>query len=536
MLLNEMRNSVGYSDENGYFTKQSIAEIAVKSYIITSGGRIGEDILERVRDSEIDETLNPVLQNTKQRMQILRILGLVSTDYDSEIYAITDLGEKVLDMVFPESQTIIPDYSLLLAAFMGISSSSEVYDYNVDFNSYLGYEICYSLCCLDYKISTKEMPMITTYSIDEIDEFVMTVKTWREQGKDVDKNHLHYPKRQDGKPLSQPSNLTRTINQILRICGIIEKREYKIGDKNYYVCTEFGKEYVDEVKKFLDKGSSKLWSAQQFRKQNLLKQKKLAITGYNNMLDKGGYSVEKIDKFTVFSPYQLIPHTNVVWLFENRILKPPESRREQLKAATSSISGAPTLKPSYLTQEDYETFIKTHISKTNLINEILSEKEKGTDKELLINDLTLRHKQEDKSVFYPFVYSLFMAMGLDSFGETGRIDGLLEYKGIKIPVEIKSYTETSTYNMKGLRQSLENKIILYKEPQDLSYASLLVGYSHPSSVIEIQNFIDAAYAEMGIKIIALDIHTLVEMSVNTIWEKQKVDFDKLLVNHGIVEA
>ncbi len=534
MLLNEMANSVGYADENGYFTKQAIAEIAINAYLLTSEGKMGKDILEKVSDTEIDEGLNSVLQNAKQRMQILRVLGLISTDYDSELYAITDLGRKVLDRVFPSSHTVFPDYSLLRETFMGISSSSEVYEYNVDFNSYLGYEICYAFSCLDYKISTTEMPMITTYAIENITEFVSTVKFFREKGIEVDKFHEHYPKTQKGDPLKQASNITRTINQILRICGIIEKREVRIGTQNYYACTEKGKKYVDNVKRFLDNKSSKLWTAQQFRKENLLKQKELANIGYNNMLDKGGYSVEVIDKNTVFSPYQLIPETNVNWLLEKEIRRPPESKVTQVKILNSQITGKDLrLKPSYYTQEDYETFIRTHITKTNLIKEILYEKRNGANKVDLINTLTLRHKTADKSVFYPFVHSLFMAMGLDCYGEVGRIDGLLEYDGIKIPSEIKSFTETAAYNMKGARQALENKIILYKKPQDLQYASLLIGYFHPSSMAEIQDFINAVYEELGVKIITFDLRTLVVMCVNTIWEKQKVDFKKLFTEYGI---
>lgn len=534
MLLNEMANSVGYADENGYFTKRAIAEIAINAYLLTSEGKMGEDILKKVSNTEIDEGLNSVLQNAKQRMQILRVLGLVSTDYDSELYAITDLGKKVLDRVFPSSHTIFPDYSLLRETFMGISSSSEIYEYNVNFNSYLGYEVCYALSCLDYKISTTEMTMITTYAIEDITEFVSTVKSLREKGTGVDKFHEHYPKTQKGTPLKQASNVTRTINQILRICGIIEKKEVRIGAENYYVCTEKGKKYVDTVKKFLDKKSSKLWTAQQFRKENLLKQKELTNIGYNNMLDKGGYSVEITDRNTVFSPYQLIPETNVNWLLEKEIRKPPKLKATQVQILNNQITGKDLrLKPSYYTQEDYEIFIRAHVTKTNLITEILYEKENGTNKEDLINELTLRHKTADKSVFYPFVHSLFKAMGLDCYGEVGRIDGLLEYDGIKIPSEIKSFTETATYNMKGARQALENKIIVYKETQDLQYASLLIGYSHPSSMAEIQEFIDAAYEEIGVKIIAFDLRTLVVMCVNTIWEKQKVDFKKLFTEYGI---
>ena len=115
MLLGEMKDSEGFSDEFGHFTKRAVAEIAVNSAMVTSAGKIGADILALVNDGEIDETRNSVLQNAKQRMQILRALGLVATDYDAEIYAITDLGNRVLERAFPSKAGVLPDYRLLLA-------------------------------------------------------------------------------------------------------------------------------------------------------------------------------------------------------------------------------------------------------------------------------------------------------------------------------------------------------------------------------------------------------------------------------------
>ena len=115
------------------------------------------------------------------------------------------------------------------------------------------------------------------------------------------------------------SNITRTINQILRICGIIERKSVRIGDENYYVCTEEGKKYVDKVRKFVEKKGSKLWTAQLFRKENLLRQKELCNVGYNNMLDKGGYSVEATDKNHRFFQHILSTdsETNVIGLLDD---------------------------------------------------------------------------------------------------------------------------------------------------------------------------------------------------------------------------
>lgn len=540
MLLNEMMNSVGYADENGYFTKKAVAEIAINASMVTSAGKMGDDIIDIINNTEIEEGLNSVLQNTKARMQILRVLGLVSTDYDSELYAITDLGEKLLKRVFPNNQNDIPDFALLREAFMGISTTSEIYEYYCDltFNCYLGYEVCYALACLDYKIGTSEMPAITTYSIEEIDDFVNTVKEYREKKQKIPVTHEHFPKTQKGTPLQQASNITRTINQILRICNILEKKSTSVDGDNYYICTPIGKKYVDDVKKsMLSKGKLTFWTPQTFRKKNLLEQKKICNFGYNNMLDRGGYEVKDTDKQTVFSPYQLIPETNANWLLGKNIRKPPVKKEKQVQVINSQIAnGVLRLKPNYFSQEDYDSFIKTHINKATVIAEILSAKEHSAKKEDFIEMIVERYETSDKTTFYPFIHSLFQAMGLDCKGELLRADAYIQFAGHIIPAEIKSCTETPTYNMKGARQALENKIFFYKDKSDLEFASLLIGYDHPTAITEIQEFIDAVYNEWKIKIIAFDFKTLVSMCVNTIWDKQKIDFSALFQNYGIAEA
>lgn len=539
MLLNEMNESIGYADENGYFSKRAVAEIAINSAVVTSAGKMGDDIIALVNDTVSDESRNSVLQNAKQRMQILRVLGLVASDYDAEQYAITDLGQKVLKRVFPTTPSELPDYRLLRESFMGISTTSEVYNYNceISFNCYLGYGVCYALACLDYKIAVKDMPCLATYDITEINNFVNDVIHYRSLNQNIPTSHEHYPKTQQGTPLKEVTNITRTINQILRICGILERKNVKENGINYYVCTENGKAYVDEVKRNF--GRKHFWTPQTFRKENLISQKKYCNLGYNNMLDRGGYDVPNSakDVTTIFSPYQLIPETNVNWLLEKDLRKPPVARETQVQILNSQIStDTLRLKPEYRTQEEYDIFIKSNSSKTTIISEILKAKDTEKTKDDLINELLLRHKFSDKELFYPFVHSLLGALGLECRGEVGRYDAYVEYGTHIIPAEIKSFTETPSYNMKGARQALENKICSYKADSDLEYASLLIGYSHPNSTTEIQDFIDAAFDEWHVKIIAFDLKTIIEMCVRTIWDKQMIDFDDLFKNYGIAEA
>lgn len=540
MLLNEMKNSVGYADENGYFTKRAIAEIAVNSYTLTSGGLIGAEVLSLVNDQTKKETDNPVLQQAKMRMQILRMLGFVATDYDSELYAITDFGNKALELIFPMSNEVKPDYSLLLEAFMGISTSSEVYEHNCDesFNCYIGYNICYAFANLDYMISVVEMPILTTYSIEELPSFIEDAKNFREKGISFSTSHEHFPKKQNGEPVSNATftNITRVINQILRLCGLIEKKTVNFGGQNYYVCTSYGKEYVEQINKRFKK--YKFITPQTFRRKNLLKQKEICSKGYYSILSKGGYSVPSGDQTIIFSPYQMIHEHDVQWLLEyDDVRKPPVVKHELVQEFTDIIKASKLrLEPTYMSQADYDEFIRTHVSRVNIISEVIQTKSSGLNKEVLIDELVERHKNDDQDFFYPFVRSLFEAMGMENKGEQGRIDGYMIYNNIVVPIEIKSPTEYTSYNIKGARQALENKLFVYNKPTDLEYASLLVGFSHPSNDNEVMDLIEAAYEEWGIKILAFDLRSVVTMCVDSIWDEKQVDFDSLLRKHGVVEV
>ena len=530
-LLYEMKHSNGFADEHGYFTKRDVTEIGVRSLVVTSQGKAGQEVVDMIDDTSIDELLNSVLQNTKQRLQLLRILGFISTDYDSELYAITEFGEYALQSVFNR----VPNYAILMEALMGVVATTEVYEHNCDlkFNCYLGYQICYAFANLDYKIGVKEMPFITTYSIDEIDDFIELVKEYREKGESIPNTHEHFPRTQAGEPLQQASNITRTINQILRIFGIIKKKSEKDGDFNYYVCTNSGKRYVDNIKRNFK--NYKFIEPSFFRKKKIVEQKAICDAGYKNVLRKCGFDVETVDKKIIFSPYQLLPESNVNWLLGKSIRRPPIKREDQIREIESHFSDTNlTLKPTFSTQEEYDTFIKTHISKSNIIEEILKSKESRCSKSDLINELMDRHKYSDKEQFYPFVHSILNAMGLDCKGEIGRMDAYIEFDRHVIPAEIKSFTETPAYNLKGLRQAVENKIYSYNDDTDINYASLVIGYNHPEQDTDIKNFIQSAFNELGVKIITCDLLTLIKLCISVVWDEQSVDFNELFNSYGIL--
>ena len=531
-LLLEMKLAQDqYADSQGYFSKKAVARIAVNSLIITSGCKVGEEALDII-DSEGDESLNSPLQNAKDRMLILRSLGLVSADYGSEIYSITPMGDLMINQFMRNE----PNYPLLRELFLCISTSTENYNYNCSpsFNCCLGFGICYALGCLGYKLSSDEMPLLTTYDISDIDLFIKDAKRNRESGKIFTTNHPHYPKRQDGQPLRQVSNLTRSINQILRATGIIEPRQVKIDGRNYYVCTETGRQFVDDVRNRFP--NLKFLTAQEFRKRNnITEQRKICNDSYNAILYRGGLNVDKTDSNIVFSPYQMLPETSASWFLDKELPKHPDAEIGHLTV----INRNTTLRDLKLSTVYQDTGIYSALEDP-MMSEIHSEIDKLSNRNTSLNDianiLCNKYRDTDKSVFYPLVHALFSIIGLECKGEIARYDAYCTYKGHVIPVEIKSYTESPAYNAKGVRQAIENKIISYDptKADDINYASIVVGYSHPENDGETRILIEKACSVFRIKVIAIDIQTLMKMAVRRIIENKRPDFDQLLMGYGIL--
>lgn len=527
-LLYEMEISSGYKDDAGYFTKRDVAEIGANSLLITTGTKVGSKVIDTLSSGN-NEEMNPALQNAKMRMQILRILGLISTDYDSEIYAITKLGQ----LITPEN----PNRKLLLELFMNICSCTEVYEHNCDlqFYCYPGYQICYAFAALDYKISSIEMPILMTYDIQDIQQFVLDVKRYRKRGTTFNTKHPHYPKTQKGSAIKQPSNLTRTSNQILRYCGIIERKPIRVGKENYYTCTELGKEYCNKIKKAIDKKIIKFLSPFEFRKLPIGKQKQYCQTGIDNILARAGYDPNLQDTNVVFSPYQMIPETNICWLMNLPVRKHPIQKDTQIAAINSEIT-LKDLRLAAIYNANIASLATTRSDDELLIEFLLTAQQENRDRFKFIDELCELHKVDDKTLFYPFVHTLLRIIGLECSGEVGRYDAYASYNGHIIPVEIKSYTETSSYNIKGIRQAIENKICCYNPltKNDIDYATLVIGFKHPLLDHDIREMIDAAHEQYQIKVIATDIRSLISICVSRIWDKKSIDLQKLLTGYGLL--
>lgn len=273
----------------------------------------------------------------------------------------------------------------------------------------------------------------------------------------------------------------------------------------------------------------------QFRRKNILEQKEICRNGINNILVRSGIDNTNEDTNTVFSPYQLIPETNVNWLLGENLRKHPDKKEGRMEAINSRLENQRLrLKAVYNSTDNgkYNEFAKDE----QFINEIVSARNSGKQKGAFINETCENHKSDDKNKFYPFVHSLLRIIGLDCKNEVQRFDAYSLYNNHIIPAEIKSFTETPTYNLKGIRQAIENKICSYKYDleDDINYSSFVIGFAHPNSDNDVRNLIDLAFEKWGIKIIASDLFSLVKIAVNIVWDNQLLDLKNFITSYGLL--
>jgi Fe-S-cluster-containing hydrogenase component 2 len=131
--------------------------------------------------------------------------------------------------------------------------------------------------------------------------------------------------------------------------------------------------------------------------------------------------------------------------------------------------------------------------------------------------------------FYKTIESILRLLGYDAkmsnLGDTSnRIDLIIRSEQGNIPVEIKSYVETPTINLKSIQQALENKLLISrldgaKEISALS--SLAIGFSYPTERTGIEEHIKEIERAYGIKVGLASLTRLWELLLTEKYSKMK---------------
>lgn len=149
----------------------------------------------------------------------------------------------------------------------------------------------------------------------------------------------------------------------------------------------------------------------------------------------------------------------------------------------------------------------------------------------------------NKGEFYPFVASLFRIIGLDC--ETSRVgvnyqrwDAIIKDPADSIPIEIKSPGEEAFISVKGVRQAMENKIVLLARKQfstNAATTSLVVGFNPPNDRSEVFDLVNDIKKAFGIVIGVIDFRSLVMMALASLQGKRP-DMRQFQTLFGIIDV
>lgn len=530
-------------EDKCYFTKNEVAEIGIRTGKFVYKSKSGEEAINELYNTNGKDTNNGVLQNAKFAMNILRWLGLISTDFDREIYSITSYGFIIADKYYEDEN----DNKLLLELFMNINSSNENIEKDtcnaIRFSNYIGYSICYALHELNYCLTKTEMEALFRFQTKEIEAFVKIAQNSRRESRELPS--YCKLKTQRGTYVANPSNYTRMTNQILKKCDIIE---YKMVKKdiyndsnnlqNCYVCTENGKKYVDDI--FKNWKRYKFITSQEFRTLPFVNRKELVILGHKNTLIKSGIlqyadKQEEKNKFKIFSPIHSIPEYEYSFYTDSEMKPYPEFDRFVNK--NGMYIKESTVSYNTLRQNAKVIRLEERSISEKLYKDIESRKD---NIEQYIQELLEYHKKTTKEEFYPFTMSLFEIIGFRVKIEQGRYDGIAYNTEISIPIEIKSYTEVKSYNIKSIQQAAENRIRMNaSENSEFNTShdncSIVVGYSAPEQGNQIETLIDAFYKSFSIKIMAIDIECLLRYAVDVVIKGINYDLNELASMKGVLK-
>jgi len=180
----------------------------------------------------------------------------------------------------------------------------------------------------------------------------------------------------------------------------------------------------------------------------------------------------------------------------------------------------------------------------DLIRDIKLALQKSKDMGSAIDILFSAYSTANKDVFYPLIANLFCIIGFDCRVSRGgqnyeRADAIILDSEQCIPIEIKSPGEEMEISVKGVRQALENKVVLLSRksyPTDIETTSLVVGFNPPNDRSEVHELVDDIRKAFNVRVGVIDFRSLLALAVHTVASGKKINFRNFNLLQGAIRV
>jgi len=516
---------------NYIFNLDDMVFVTIEKNLTSSSGYTGSQAIHH--STKKDRSRDPLYNQLKMYSELYRLLGWIKSIEGTALkFLITPFGNEIA-----KANNVL---ELFIKSILCISVPNEGIVTKSNINLRPFYTIFKVIPYIENKISRDEMILSilsckNDYGSSNIELIIDKIKNIRKRNKiDLNLNELSESSKIK---INTLRNYTRVPIMFLRDTGLFENKS------NFLVLTKEGNSVLNFVNKCIDfrLPDIKNIPEEKFNEFYIEIYELLFFNRKNKLFIDKYFSRLKIpkEKVILFNPFQQLNVTKLSNIFSWNVNK-QNYKRDLIDKNTSN---------------NYEKEIKTKLifnplnKKTNQkftksipIKEILSAKTK--------NDIILISKKfcEDiikykKENFYALIENLFNELGFNCLNSrygtnAERWDSKILYNNKIIPIEIKSPTEEIFLNIKGLRQALENKIILhsrYKDFSDINHSTLLVGFKYPNKRSDMTRLIQDIKKTFDIKIGVIDFYTLVFSFFWTINSSQQIEKEQILKLEGFLE-
>jgi hypothetical protein len=541
--------------EQPSFSLDNISRSLVISNLATSSGHIGQEALRR--STRTDRSLDPLFNQSKMYSELFRILGWIHPIPTSkQSFVFSYLGahigmaageptqlvkECLLGIAYPNPAVVIKGANMVRPIPFIISTTA----------------------ALDGQISRDEM-IVGPMNIED-DRQIADIDAMTRKLKQLRRSHGSLEEALE----TTAANLAIQVNTLHNYTrfpiGVLRWAGWTSSQRDagvYDALTEEGFRLANWIKDSYDVRARDLTKFSRQEVDNFIK-----VSTYR-MLERAGYSLSDLPEsmeelenncrsllkalgiadttHILFSPFQEIEAQSIESVFPaiNGSVDTDINVAHD-DSVSYTVFGRPvTEEKGHVGLKQVFDPITPKEYKSNIIDSIFNyTTENGISLDQIIEKVAHDYRGTAKDVFYPAVETLFCSLGNDcECSRVGvnyqRMDALIRHPIDSIPIEIKSPAEQQYISVKGVRQALENKIVLLARKYAASHwetTSIVVGYDLPADRSEVMNLVDDIYKTYGIAIGIVDFRTLVRLAVIRLLFDRKPKEEEFSTFKGVIE-
>lgn len=545
------------------FDLSNIATFFAKHGLMASNGRVGLKARERSHNANM--SLDSMLMQVKAYGEIFRLLGLWRSESTKEKtkYRVTFLGELILNSEDNYNK------NLLEQCWLGIQLPNFVIEDRDCINqTRLLWSYLRAINEINIPLNKQSLIYVchTLQNDEDENEFnhkIANLRALLNEKKGTLESTIEkiaqsaIPKPITANTLSNSTRLTLAALKQFGWTNTLKNHSYEL--------TEYGQSLVKKYYNYYRPTATEVM-AMPFELR-----KTISIIGLIQLLERANISTINLkdqleyekhlyefshnksfsstnSKEVLFSPYQALSPNELIDIFGETI--------ENHQAIDLPLNNNIDFDQSFC-KESFTVRTETLISILDFVNnqnsniptsiKILEEFknlyfEKKIDFDEAISKLNDQYSQSKQNEFYEVVTSLFKVIGFEAqtsrSGQNGsRFDAIIVHPEHSIPIEIKSPTEERFLSVKGIRQALENKIVLlagkqYSTTTDTS--SFLVGYSYPNNRSEVHDLLKYIKSYYNISIAVFSFEELMRLAFKKFLNSQSVEKEIFFYLHGVV--